>query len=605
IKDSIVKAAEKGKIKIRAVEDITAQTAYILVHLLPGTSSDKAIDGLYAFTDCEISVSPNCCVINDKKPHFLGVSDVLRHNVERTRELLHRELEIQLGEVNELLHFASLERLFIENRIYKDREFENGETMDAVMAHVRSRLQPLLGENPVRPISDDDLTRLMEIKMKRILKFSSLEADRLISSYHDRIADISDKIEHITAYTIGWFEALKAKYGDAYPRRTVIRGFDNIEAANVAEANERLCFNRVEGFIGTALKKDENTEFVSNCSMMDDIILFYKDGRYKVVKVAEKLFVDKNVIHIAVFKRNDKRTIYNVIYQDGRGGTYYMKRFAVTGITRDREYNLTQGKDGSKVVWFSANSNGEAEVVNVTLKPKARLKTLQIDVDFSELAIKGRQSQGNIVTRNEVHRFSLKKKGASTLGGRMVWWDPDVLRINYDGRGVFMGEFGPTDLVLVVTRDGQFYTTSFDAGNHFDDNILIIEKFRPGHVWTAVLNDADQGYPYIKRFAFEPSARKQRYLGENTDSTLILLSDKPGARFSVTLGGDDAYRGSFEIDAEEFIAVKSFKAKGKRLTNFNVAEIVELDPRPDAVEELVDPADETDDEKLIEAGVLE
>ncbi|MDE5635859.1 MAG: DNA gyrase/topoisomerase IV subunit A, partial [Muribaculaceae bacterium] len=341
--------------------------------------------------------------------------------------------------------------------------------------------------NPVRAVSDDDIARLMEIRMKRILRFSSLEADRLIAGYNDRIADLRDKIEHITAYTVKWFEDLKAKYGAAYPRRTVIRGFDNIEAANVAEANERLCYNRAEGFIGTALKKDENTEYISNCSMIDDIILFYKDGRYKVVRVAEKLFVDKNLIHIAVFKRNDKRTIYNVIYQDGRGGTYYMKRFAVTGITRDREYNVTQGKDGSKVVWFSANSNGEAEVVNVTLKPKARLKTLQIDVDFSELAIKGRQSQGNIVTRNEVHRFSLKKKGASTLGGRMVWWDPDVLRINYDGRGVFMGEFGPTDLVLLVTTDGQFYTTSFAAGNHFDDNILIIEKFRPGHVWTAIL----------------------------------------------------------------------------------------------------------------------
>lgn len=598
IKDSIVKAAEKGKIKIRAVEDLTAQSAYILVHLLPGTSSDKAIDGLYAFTDCEVSVSPNCCVINEKKPHFLGVSDVLRHNVERTRELLHRELEIQLGEVRELLHFASLERLFIENRIYKDREFENGETMDDVMAHVRRRLEPLLGENPIRPVSDEDIARLMEIKMKRILKFSSLEADRLIAGYNDRIADLRDKIEHITAYTVRWFQDLKEKYGAAYPRRTVIRGFDNIEAANVAEANERLCYNRAEGFIGTALKKDENTEFIANCSMIDDVILFYKDGRYKVVKVAEKLFVDKNLIHIAVFKRNDKRTIYNVIYQDGRGGTYYMKRFAVTGITRDREYNLTQGKDGSKVVWFSANGNGEAEVVNVTLKPKARLKTLQIDVDFSELAIKGRQSQGNIVTRNEVHRFSLKKKGASTLGGRMVWWDPDVLRINYDGRGVFMGEFGPTDMVLVITRDGQFYTTSFDAGNHFDDNILIIEKFRPGHVWTAILNDADQGFPYIKRFAFEPSSRKQRYLGENPDSTLILLSDKPGARFCVTLGGDDAYRGSFDVDAEEFIAVKSFKAKGKRLTTYTLEGVVELEPRPDAVEEIVDQdieEDEVDD----------
>ncbi len=595
IKDSIVKAAEKGKIKIRAVEDLTAQTAYILVHLLPGTSSDKAIDGLYAFTDCEVSVSPNCCVISEKKPHFLGVSDVLRHNVDRTRDLLHRELEIQLGEVRELLHFASLERLFIENRIYKDNEFENGETMDDVMTHVRHRLEPLLGDNSVRSVSDDDVARLMEIKMKRILKFSSLEADRLIAGYNDRITELGDRIEHITDYTIKWFEDLKEKYGAAYPRHTVIRGFDNIEAANVAEANERLCYNRAEGFIGTSLKKDDNTEYISNCSMIDDVILFYKDGRYKVVKVAEKLFVDKNLIHIAVFKRNDKRTIYNVIYQDGRGGTYYMKRFAVTGITRDREYNLTQGKDGSKVVWFSANSNGEAEVVNVTLKPKARLKTLQIDVDFSELAIKGRQSQGNIVTRNEVHRFSLKKKGASTLGGRMVWWDPDVLRINYDGRGVFMGEFGPNDMVLVITRDGQFYTTSFDAGNHFDDNILRIEKFRPGHVWTAILNDADQGFPYIKRFAFEASARRQRYLGENMASTLVLLSDRPRARFCVRLGGDDAYRGSFDIDAEEFIGVKSFKAKGKRLTNYTVEEIVELEPSPDAVEEAAD-LDAADDE---------
>ncbi|MCM1449967.1 MAG: DNA gyrase/topoisomerase IV subunit A [Clostridiales bacterium] len=587
IKDSIVKAAEKGKIKVKAVEDLTAQTAYIMVHLLPGTSSDKAIDGLYAFTDCEVSVSPNCCVINERKPHFLGVSDVLRHNVERTRRLLLQELQIQLGEVNEMLHFASLERIFIENRIYKDPEFENGETMDEVMLHVRKRLESIVGMTLVRPISDEDLTRLLEIKMKRILKFSSVEADRIITGYHERIADLNDKINNITEYTVQWYKGLKEKYGEAYPRRTVIRGFDNIEAANVAEANERLCFNRAEGFIGTALKKDENTEFVANCSMMDDVILFYKDGRYKVVKVAEKLFVDKNLIHIAVFKRNDKRTIYNVIYQDGRGGTYYMKRFAVTGITRDKDYNLTQGKDGSKVVWFSANGNGEAETVNVTLKPKPRLKTLQIEVDFSELAIKGRQSQGNIVTRNEVHRFTLKKRGGSTLGGRMVWWDPDVLRINYDGRGEFMGEFGPDDLVLVITKDGQFYTTSFDAGNHYDDNILRIEKFRPGHVWTALLNDADQGYPYLKRFTFEPSSRRQRYLGENLQSTLIALSDKPGARFRVTPGGADEYRGPFVIDAEEFIAVKSFKAKGKRVTTYAVAEFAEIEPRPDAVEEIV------------------
>lgn len=579
IKESIVKAAEKGKIKIRAVEDLTAQTAYILVHLLPGTSSDMAIDGLYAFTDCEVSASPNCCVISDKKPHFLSISDVLRHSVDRTRQLLHRELEIQLGEIKAMLHFASLERIFIENRIYKDRDFENGETMELVVAHVARRIAEIAGDEILGPVTHDDLLKLMEIKMKRILKFSSLEADRIIKGYNDRMAEISDKIEHLTEYTIQWYQSLKDKYGEAYPRHTVIRGFDNIEAANVAVANERLCYNRAEGFIGTALKKDDSTEFIANCSMMDDIIIFYRDGRYKIVKVAEKLAVDKNILHIAIFKKNDNRTIYNVIYQDGKGGTYYMKRFAVTGVTRDKEYNLTRGTEGSKVVWFSANNNGEAEVVNVTLKPKARLKTLQIDVDFSDLAIKGRQSQGNIVTRNEVHRFSLKKKGASTLGGRQVWWDADVLRLNYDGRGSYLGEFGPDDQILVITKDGQFYTTSFDAGNHYDDNIMHIEKYRPGHIWTAVLNNADLGFPYIKRFTFEVSSKKQRYLGDNPASSLIALSDKTAPRFKVILGGDDAFREDIIIDAEEFIGTKSFKAKGRRVTDFCVASIEEIEPR--------------------------
>ncbi len=574
ISESILKAFEKGKIKIRKVEDLTAENAHILIHLLPGTSSDKAIDALYAFTDCEVSISPNCCVISNKKPYFIGVSDVLRHNVDTTRQLLKRELEIQLSEVRELLHFASLERIFIENRIYKDKEFEQGETMEAVITHVRSRLLPFI-EDAIREITDDDILRLMEIKMKRILKFNSDEADRLIASYNERIAELRNHLANITDYTINWFLTLKEKYGDAYPRRTVIRGFDNIEAAQVAEANEKLYINREEGFIGTSLKKDE---FVCNCSSMDDIIIFYKDGRYKVVKVADKLYVDKNIIYINVFKRNDARTIYNTIYQDGKGGIYYMKRFAVTGVTRDKEYNLTQGKPGSRVMWFSANPNGEAEIVKVTLKPKARLKTLQFDVDFSELAIKGKQSQGNIVTKNEVHRFSLKEKGASTLGGRQVWFDPDVLRLNYDGRGNYIGEFSGTDQVLVITKSGEYYMTSFDAGNHFDDNILLIEKFRPGHVWTAILNDADQGYPYIKRFTFEPSAKKQRYLGDNKDSELILLSDKPGARFEVKFGGTDEFRGSVIIDAQSFIAVKSFKAKGKRLTNFIVDNITELEP---------------------------
>lgn len=573
--DSILKAFEKGKIKIRKVDDNTAENALILVHLLPGTSSDRTIDALYAFTDCELSISPNCCVIADRKPHFLGVSDVLRHNVDTARELLRKELEISLSEVKELLHFASLERIFIEQRIYKDSRFEEGETIEEVIAHVHSRLLPFV-KDLVRDITDDDILRLLEIKMKRITKFDSHKADELIASYLDRIAEIEGNLSRLTEYAIAWFESLKAKYGDTFPRRTVIRGFDNIEAAQVAEANEKLYINREEGFIGTSLKKDE---FVCNCSSIDDIIIFYRDGRYKVVKVAEKLFVDKNVLYINVFKRGDERTIYNAIYQDGKGGTFYMKRFSVTGVTRDKEYNLTMGTPGSRVSWFSANPNGEAEIVKVTLKPKARLKTLQFDVDFSELAIKGKQSRGNIVTRNEVHRFSLKERGASTLGGRKVWFDPDVLRLNYDGRGDYLGEFAGNDTILVILKSGEYYMSSFDAGNHYPENILRIEKYRPGIVWTAILNDADQGYPYLKRFTFEPSAKLQRYLGENAKSSLILLTDEPGARFEVKFGGADEFREPLIIDAIDFIAVKSFKAKGKRVTTYTIDSVTEIEPR--------------------------
>ncbi len=573
--DSILKAFEKGKIKIRKVDDHTADKARVMVYLLPGTSSDKAIDALYAFTDCEVSISPNCCVIHDNKPHFLGVSDVLRHSVDRTRNLLQQELEIQLGDVREQLHFASLEKIFIEERIYKDKEYENAKDPEAAIAHVDKRLQPFT-KDFFRAVTPDDIKRLFEIPMKRIFRFNSFKADEVIRGYNAKIEEILGHLSQITQYTIDWYQHLKDKYGDHYPRRTVIRGFDNIEAATVAEANEKLYINREEGFIGTALKKDE---YLCPCSSIDDIIIFYKDGRYKVVKVQEKLFIDKGVIHVAVFKRNDVRTIYNVIYQNGRGGNYYMKRFAVTGVTRDREYNLTPGAPGSRVCWFSANSNGEAEVVKVTLKPKAKLKTLQFDVDFSKLAIKGKQSLGNLVTKNEVHRFSLKEKGASTLGGRMVWFDPDVLRLNYNGQGTLLGEFLGTDQILVVLKNGEYYMSTFDVGNHYDDNILRIEKFRPGHVWTAALYDADQGYPYIKRFTFEPTSKKQRFIGENDKSYLIALSDAPGARFRVTFTESDPAREPIDIDAMEFIGVKSLKAKGKRVSNFPIDSIVEIEPR--------------------------
>ncbi len=590
ITDSILKAMEKGKIKVRKVDDHTAEQARITVYLQPGASSDKTIDALYAFTDCETSVYPNCCVIRDRKPCFISVSDVLRHSVDATKELLRRELQIKRGEIEELLHFASLERIFIEERIYKDKEYEAAKSFEEATAHIHKRLLPFAA-GFIRPVTDEDIQRLYEIKMGRILRFNKDKADELIASYKERIEEIDRKLADMTACTIEWFESLKAKYGAAYPRHTLVRGFDSIEAATVAEANKKLYINRAEGFIGTSLTKDE---YIAPCSDLDDVIIFYRDGKYKVVKVQEKLFVGKNIEHIGVYKKKDERTVYNVIYRDGKEGTYYMKRFAVTGVRRDQEYDLTQGTPGSRICYFTANSNGEAEVVRVTLKPKARLNKLQFDVDFAELGIKGKQSRGNIVTRNEVHRFSLRERGASTLGGRKVWFDHDVFRLNYDGRGEYLGEFQGTDLVLVILKNGEFYTSTFDATNHYEDTILRIERFRPGVVWTAVLNDADQGFPYIKRFKFEPSPKKQRFIGENMASELLLLSDEPGARLRVEFSGADALREPLEVVAAEFIGVKSFKAKGKRLTTYGIASLTEIEPAEVSLDE--EPADSPADD---------
>ena len=572
--DSILKALEKGKIKIRKVDDNTAQHAEILVHLIPGTSSDKAIDALYAFTDCEVSISPNCCVICDSKPHFLTVSDVLRRSVDNTVRLLGEELSIQKHELEETLHFASLEKIFIEERIYKDKAFEDSTSMDIAVAHIDKRIEPFK-PSFVREVTREDILKLMEIKMGRILKFNSEKAEEQIAAIKTDIEEIENHLAHIVDYTIRWYEALKSKYGKNYPRRTVIRSFDTIEATKVVEANEKLYINREEGFMGTGLKKDE---FICNCSDIDDIIIFYKDGKYKVVRVSEKMFIGKNVWYINVFKTNDTRTIYNVIYRDGKDGLHYIKRFAVTGVTRDKEYDLTQGKPGSRVVWFTANPNGEAEILKITFKPKPRLKCLFIDKDFSDIAIKGRQSMGNIVTKNEIHKISLKEKGGSTLGGRQVWFDRDILRLNYDGRGEYLGEFHGNDQILVIMKNGDFCTTSFDATNHYEADIMIIEKYDSGKTWTAALNDADQGYPYLKRFKLEPTQKKQNFLGENPKSSLILLTDESFPRFEVVFGGNDAFRDPLIIDAEEFIGVKSFKAKGKRISTYTVETINELEP---------------------------
>ena len=585
--ESILKAVDNGKIKIRKVDDNTSDKVEILLQLAPGVSSDKTIDALYAFTDCEISITPCCCVIDNHTPVFLTVSELLRRSVDSTKELLRLELQIRKGELLEQLHFASLESIFIEERIYKDKEFEQAPDMDTALAHIDTRLEPYK-KDFVREITRDDLLRLMEIKMARILRFNKEKAEELIARLKKDIAEIEKQLGQMTAVTIKWFTMLKEKYGARYPRQTEIRNFDTIVAAKVVEANQKLYINRAEGFIGTSLKKDE---FITNCSDIDDIILFYKDSKYKIVKVSEKLFVGKNVIHIDVFKKNDKRTIYNAVYRDGKNGIYYIKRFAATGMTRDREYDLTQGTPGSKIIYFTSNPNGEAEVIKVMLRPNPRLRNSIIEKDFSTIAIKGRQSMGNILTKNEVLRISLKKHGSSTLGGRQVWFDRDILRINFDNHGEYLGEFHNDDKILAIRKNGEFDIMPVDLNNHFDDDLMIIEKFDPGKVWSAALYDASQqGYPYIKRFTLEANARRQNCLGDNKDNQLIWFSETPYPRIQVMFGGNDNFREPLVIEVDEFIGVKSYKARGKRLTTYEIDEIIELEPTrlpppPEVVEE--------------------
>ena len=577
LQESITKAVEKGKLKIRKVEDMTAREVEIQLHLAPGVSSDKTIDALYAFTDCEINIAPNCCVIEDSKPQFLTVSDVLRHSVDRTKGLLKRELEIRKGELEEQLFYASLEQIFIEERIYKGKPFENAKNTDELCEYIDERLTPFYPQF-IREVRKEDILRLLEIKMQRIAKFNKDKNEELIARIKDEIAGIEKDLSEMTRVTIEWFEFLQKKYGKDHPRRTEIKSFDTIIAAKVAEKNEKLYVDRKEGFIGYGLKK---AEFVQNCSDLDDVVVFYKDGKYKVIKIQDKIFVGKNILHVQVFKKGDKRTIYNVVYRDGKTGPYYIKRFNITSITRDREYDLTLGTPGSKIMYFSANPNGEAEVIKITLNPnpKKKKQNIFLDKDFSEIKIKGREAKGNLLTREGIHRISLKSHGHSTLGGRKVWFDPDVLRINFDSHGDFLGEFNDGDLILVVLKNGEYYFTNFDPNNHYDGDILRIEKFDSKKVWTAVVIDADnQNYPYLKRFYMEESKKKQSFVGENPDSKLVLLTDDVYPRIDVVYGGADSARGHEEIDCEQFVGVKGFKAKGKRITTYNVDHIDELEP---------------------------
>ena len=580
--ESILKAVEKGKIKIRKIDDNTAENVEILVHLPPGTSLDKTIDALFAFTDCEVSISPNACVISENKPCFISVTEILKANTNHTVHLLTRELEIRRDELKEAWHLASLEKIFIGHKIYQ--RIEDCETFEAVIQTINHGLEPFANLLQ-RQITRDDIIQLTEIKIKRISKYDSAKADEFISSLEEELEQVEHNLQNIIPYSVEYFKRLKKTYGTKFPRKTDIRNFENIEATKVVVKNEKLYINRAEGFVGYGLRRDE---YVSDCSDIDDIILFYSDGRYIITKVQEKAFVGKDVIHLAVFKKSDQRTIYNVAYRDGKHGATFVKRFAVTGITRDKEYNVTQGKAGSEVIYFSSNPNGEAEVLRVTLKPRPRIRNPIFEFDMATLAVKGRGSIGNILTKNEIHKIALKRKGESTLGGRKIWFEPEVLRLNTEGRGNFLGEFHLSDMILVITKDGNFYQTNFDLSNHYDDNLLLIEKFNPEKVWSAVYYDGEQKYFFVKRFQVEQVAKPQRFIADHEDSYLVKVTQVDYPRLEIKFGGSHKEMENMIVEVAEFINIKGYKAKGKRLTSYQVSRINELEPLVRPTDEKVD-----------------
>lgn len=569
--DSILAANEKGKIKIKKIDDNTAQDVEILVHLAAGVSSDQTIDALYAFTDCEISISPNSCIIEDDTPKFLGVNHILKETVVKTKFLLTKELEIKKAELEESWHFSSLEKIFIENRIYIT--IEECETWEAIITTIDKGLEPFK-PSLKREVTEEDITRLTEIKIKRISKYDAFKADEQISSLEEKIEETEKNLADIINYTIRYYQRIKDKYGKNYPRKTEIKNFDTIEATQVVVQNEKLYINQKDGFIGTSLKKDE---YLFDCSDIDDVIVFKKDGTFTITKVADKLFVGQNILHVGLFKKNDNRTIYNVVYRDGRQGNFMAKRFAVTGITRDKEYNLTKGTKHSKVVYFSVNPNGEAETIAVILKPRARMKRMSFEFNFSEQTIKGRGAQGNILTKFDIHRIVLKEKGVSTLGGRKIWFDRDVNRINTEERGEFIGEFNGEDKILYITRSGSFHVTDCDVLQHFPEDILLIEKYNSQKIFSITYYEAELNYFYAKRFHIDTLDKTLSFIGENGKSHLESISSNEFPQVEIFFGGKDKNRYSEVIDLNDFIAVKSYKARGKRLTSYQIRKIERLD----------------------------
>jgi topoisomerase IV subunit A len=576
--ESIIKANDKGKIKIKKVDDNTARDVEIVIHLANDVSPDITIDALYAFTDCEVSISPNACTIMGKRPYFVGVKEMLRRSTERTKELLRMELDIRLRELEEGWHMSSLEKIFIENRIYNS--IEECETWEAVIETIDRGLDPF---KPLlrREVTTDDIVKLTEIKIKRISKFDTKKADEYIRGMETEMDEVKNHLDHLVDYTIAYFENIRKKYGKGRERKTEIRSFDVIQATQVVVANEKLYVDRKEGFFGTNLKKEE---FVCECSDIDDVIVFLRDGKYVITKVADKGFVGKDIIHIAIFKKNDSRTIYNIVYRDGKNGPIYMKRCAITGITRDKEYDMTKGTAGSSILYMSANPNGEAEVLKVYFKPRPRLKKLIVDLNFSELAIKGRSSMGNIFTRYAIHKVVLKEKGVSTLGGQNIWFDDTIRRLNAEGRGMHLGEFLSDDRILVIAKNGCYTTTSYELTNRYEDEIIRIEKFDPEKVFSITYYDGEQKFFYVKRCALEASDRPSELVGEHKASYIVEVNDDDYPQLEVTFGGANASRPVELIDVEEFIGVKSAKAKGKRVTTYEVGKLEFIEPLDKAPE---------------------
>lgn len=588
--DSILKAKDKGKIKIKKIEDMTTEKVEILIHLPNDVSPDKTIDALYAFTDCECNIAPNACVIVDNKPQFLSVKDILIYDTNHTRDLLKWQLDIRLAELEDQWHYTSLERIFFENKVYKILE-QNQNSWEQQLQDVFTEMktyQDVLR----REILMEDIERLVEKPVRKISKFDTKAIDEKIAAIEAEMETVKNNIEHITEYTIDWFKMLKAKYGKPFVRQTEITAFESIAVTKVVSNNAKLYANYEEGFVGLNLKKDDNGTYICDCSDLSEVIVIGKDGKYRITKVTDKAFFWKDLLYVGVFNRGDSRTIYNVIYREGKSSVSYAKRFAITSVTRDKDYDITTGEEGSKILWFTVNHNGEAESVRIYLRPRPKLKKTQFEYDFSTLAIKGKASRGNLVSKNPIARIQLKSKGVSTIGGKDIWYDADIQKLNDEQRGQYLGEFGPEDKVLAIFKDGTFYTTSFDVSNRYQGEVIKIEKFDPNKTYTALYYDAAAKAFYVKRFSFVLSDNTPlSFIAPGTKSYLVALSEDKHPQFQVIFGGKYEHRDPENVDAEEYIAKKGYAAKGKKCHQYDLKEVKFIEP-------LHKPEDDIEDEPL-------